>query len=75
MRFGTTEILLILAVLLLLFGATRLPALGSSVGQAIRNFKKGFSGEETPEEKARAAERGGASNPRAEAKPTEQPRS
>lgn len=40
-----TEILLIMGVLLLLFGATRLPQLGSSLGSAIRNFKKGFSGE------------------------------
>ncbi len=50
-----TEILLIMAVLLLLFGATRLPQLGSSLGSAIRNFKKGFGGEEekTPEELAK----------------------
>ncbi|MFP2904300.1 twin-arginine translocase TatA/TatE family subunit [Pyxidicoccus sp. 3LFB2] len=40
------EILLIMAVLLLLFGATRLPQLGSSLGSAIRNFKRGFGGEE-----------------------------
>jgi sec-independent protein translocase protein TatA len=39
------ELLLIFAVLLLLFGATKLPALGSSLGSAIRNFKKGFGGE------------------------------
>ena len=39
------EILLIMAVLLLLFGATRLPQLGSSLGSAIRNFKRGFSGD------------------------------
>ncbi len=45
-----TEILLILFALMLLFGASRLPQLGSSLGSAIRNFKKGFSGE--VEEKA-----------------------
>lgn len=39
------EIALIVFALLLLFGATRLPQLGSSLGSAIRNFKKGFSGE------------------------------
>ena len=44
----TQEILLILVVLLLLFGATKLPQLGKSFGQAIRNFKKGFS-EDAPE--------------------------
>jgi sec-independent protein translocase protein TatA len=44
-----TEILLILFVLMILFGATRLPQLGSSLGSAIRNFKKGFTGEVTDE--------------------------
>ncbi len=39
------EIALIAFALVLLFGASRLPALGSSIGSAIRNFKKGFSGE------------------------------
>lgn len=40
-----TEILLILFALMLLFGASRLPQMGSSLGAAIRNFKKGFSSE------------------------------
>jgi sec-independent protein translocase protein TatA len=48
-RLGLGELLLIFAVLLLLFGATRLPLLGSSLGSAIRNFKKGFSGEDEPD--------------------------
>lgn len=39
------EIALIVFALLLLFGASRLPQLGSSLGSAIRNFKKGFAGE------------------------------
>ncbi len=43
------EILLILTALMLLFGASRLPQLGSSLGSAIRNFKKGFSGESSDE--------------------------
>jgi sec-independent protein translocase protein TatA len=38
-----TELLIIFLVILLLFGATRLPQLGASLGSAIRNFKKGFS--------------------------------
>jgi sec-independent protein translocase protein TatA len=47
------EMLLIFAVLLLLFGGTRLPQLGSALGQSIRNFKKGFadSTEAEPEQK------------------------
>ena len=64
-----TEILLIMGVLMLLFGASRLPQLGSSLGSAIRNFKKGFGGEgdeQTPEDKAKAqklAEGGGTAAP------------
>jgi sec-independent protein translocase protein TatA len=45
MGLKMSEVLLILAALLLLFGSTRLPALGSSLGSAIRNFKKGFAGD------------------------------
>ncbi len=45
-----TEMLLIFVVIMFLFGSTRLPALGSSLGSAIRNFKKGFSGEDEPKE-------------------------
>ncbi|NBD10903.1 MULTISPECIES: twin-arginine translocase TatA/TatE family subunit [Corallococcus] len=43
------EILLIFAALLLLFGGSRLPQLGSSLGSALRNFKRGFSGDEKDE--------------------------
>jgi len=39
------ELLIILVVVLVLFGGTKLPQLGSSLGQAIRNFKKGFGGD------------------------------
>ena len=41
--FGTQDILLIGVIVVVLFGATRLPQLGSGIGQAIRNFKKGIS--------------------------------
>jgi sec-independent protein translocase protein TatA len=40
------ELLLIFGVVVLLFGGSRLPQLGASLGSAIRNFKRGFSGEE-----------------------------
>lgn len=65
-----TEILLIMAVLMLLFGASRLPQLGSSLGSAIRNFKKGFGGEDdgadkTDAEKAKLAEGQGQAQPAA----------
>ena len=41
-RFGLTEILVILAVVLVLFGARRLPEIGSGLGKAIRSFKDGL---------------------------------
>jgi len=40
--FGTTEIILIVAVLFLLFGATRLPQLAKSLGQSKKAFKEGL---------------------------------
>jgi sec-independent protein translocase protein TatA len=43
---GTSELLVILGIVVILFGARRLPELGSGVGQAIRNFKKGLSGKD-----------------------------
>lgn len=54
MRMGTQELIIVFAIIFLLFGATRLPQLGSSLGSAIRNFKKGFAGDETPEAKKNA---------------------
>ncbi|CAN5706682.1 hypothetical protein BH18ACI1_BH18ACI1_14580 [soil metagenome] len=40
--FGTTEIILIVAVLFLLFGASRLPQLAKSLGQTRKAFKEGM---------------------------------
>lgn len=53
MRLGFGEILVILALALLFFGPSKLPQLGSSLGQAIRGFKKGLNEteEEPPAEK------------------------
>ncbi len=41
-RLGFTEILLILAIALLLFGAGRISDIGKGLGEGIRNFKKGI---------------------------------
>ncbi len=37
------ELVIILIIVLVLFGATRLPEIGKGIGQAIKNFKKGVS--------------------------------
>ena len=44
MRLGFSEILLILAVALLIFGPSKLPQLGEALGRGIRNFKKSSEG-------------------------------
>jgi len=46
MNFGMTELLIILVIALVLFGPTKLPQIGSGLGKAIRDFKKGLSGDE-----------------------------
>lgn len=48
-----THLLLILIVILLLFGAKRLPELGRSLGQSIQEFKGGLDTKELPEEEKR----------------------
>lgn len=42
--FGWPEILLILGVLVLVFGASRLPQMGPSLGKGLREFKRGITG-------------------------------
>lgn len=41
MRLGPTELLIILAIVVLLFGVGRISRLGSELGQAVGNFRKG----------------------------------
>ena len=53
MNFGTTEIILVVAVLFLLFGASRLPQLAKSLGQSRKAFKEGMR---EAEEEERAAQ-------------------
>ncbi len=47
---GIPEIAIILVVILLIFGARRLPEIGSSMGKGIRTFKTALMGEEEKEE-------------------------
>ena len=54
MNFGTTEIILVVAVLFLLFGASRLPQLAKSLGQSRKAFKEGMREAEEEEAAERA---------------------
>lgn len=49
--FGTTEIILIVAVLFLLFGASRLPQLAKSFGQTRKAFRDGMREAEEDEKR------------------------
>lgn len=78
-NLGAPELIIILAIVLLLFGSTRLPKMARSLGQASKEFKKGIdhgaseeddASEDKPASKAKAA----AENPAAEAEsPSEAP--
>lgn len=48
MNLGIWEIAALAIVALIFFGPSRLPALGKSVGEAIRGFKKGIEGLDEP---------------------------
>lgn len=58
---GVQELLIILIIFLLIFGASRLPELGSSLGKAIKGFKESVSGKDaidvTPTNEAGEKER------------------
>jgi sec-independent protein translocase protein TatA len=51
MNLGPMELVIILAIALLLFGPSRLPGLGKSLGDAIRGFKQGMDGKEEKDAK------------------------
>ena len=48
---GLQELLVILVIALVIFGPSKLPQIGSGLGKAIRDFKKGVSSEEDDEGK------------------------
>ncbi|HYO63430.1 MAG TPA: twin-arginine translocase TatA/TatE family subunit [Pyrinomonadaceae bacterium] len=56
-NIGITELIIILVILLLLFGSTRLPQLAKGMGKSIREFKKGVSEGETDTAQLDAAPR------------------
>jgi sec-independent protein translocase protein TatA len=47
-RLGPTEIILIVAVILLMFGGKKIPELMKGLGSGINEFKKASKGEEQP---------------------------
>lgn len=45
-RFGTTELIVIFLIVLVLFGSKKLPEIGRGLGKGIQNFRKSVKGED-----------------------------
>jgi sec-independent protein translocase protein TatA len=54
-RLGMPELLVILAIIIVIFGANRLPGLGRGIGDAIRGFKEGIKTDDEKDDKNRKA--------------------
>jgi sec-independent protein translocase protein TatA len=51
-HIGTTELIIILVMVVLIFGVNKIPQLGKGLGEGIRNFKSSLkSGQEEPQNK------------------------
>lgn len=47
MGLGMGELLVVLLIVVLFFGGKKLPQLGASLGESIKNFKKGMKEDDT----------------------------
>ena len=56
-NIGAPELLLVLAIVILIFGASRIPKLGRSMGQSIRGFKQGLKEDVADEDEEGAAKK------------------
>jgi len=54
--FGLPELVVVLGIVLVVFGAGRLPEIGGAIGKSIRNFKKASSDKEEIEIKTSRSE-------------------
>jgi sec-independent protein translocase protein TatA len=61
-NIGPIEIIVVLLILLVIFGPKRIPELGRSVGQGMRNFKESVTGRERDEPRQIEAEQGAPGN-------------
>jgi len=73
-RMGLSELLVVLAIFMLLFGAKRLPQLADGLGKSIKNFKRGLNSDDddvTPPAKQVSDSSSATELPAAEAKAAE----
>jgi sec-independent protein translocase protein TatA len=52
---GPSELIIILLIVVVLFGVGRLGKIGGELGSAIREFRKGLTGDEQPEKETKTA--------------------
>ncbi|MBI5509904.1 MAG: twin-arginine translocase TatA/TatE family subunit [Deltaproteobacteria bacterium] len=57
MGLGTTEIVVILLIVLIIFGGSRLPQLGKGLGEAMRNFRDAFKSGDADESRRDVVEK------------------
>ena len=50
---GVQELLVIFLIVLVIFGASKLPQLGKGLGEGIRNFRKGLKGDDAADAPAK----------------------
>ena len=55
-RIGIPELLIILAIIILIFGASRLPEIGRGIGKGIKNFKDATKNEADEERRKTGTE-------------------
>jgi sec-independent protein translocase protein TatA len=55
-NIGMPELLIVLVIVMVVFGAGKLPEIGAGLGKAIRGFKKATSGELDENEKSKEKE-------------------
>jgi len=56
-HLGTTELIVILVIVVLIFGVNKIPQLGKGLGEGIRNFKTSLkAGQEEPQAKNEKSE-------------------
>jgi len=56
-NIGMGELVVVLLIVVLVFGASRLPQLGESVGKAIKNFKRGINTDDDIEVESKPSKR------------------
>jgi len=58
MKLGTTELLLILAVVVIIFGPTQIPKLTRMFGKSVKSFREGVGEEDNEDKKGDASQAG-----------------